>query len=62
MHLIGEHGTAVENVAPKGYVRVQGEMWMAEAADRTPIPAEARIRVRAVRGETLVVTLEGLVD
>lgn len=59
MHLIGEHGTAVESVAPKGYVRVRGEMWMAEAADGTPIPAEARIRVQAVRGNKLVVGLEG---
>lgn len=55
LHLIGERGTAVEDVAPKGYVRVRGEMWMAEAAPGPAIPAGAAIRVQAVRGNALVV-------
>ncbi|HWR50480.1 MAG TPA: NfeD family protein [Bryobacteraceae bacterium] len=61
-HLIGERGTAVEDIAPEGYVRVRGEMWMAEAAAGASIPAEARVRVQAVRGKMLVVALEGPVD
>lgn len=58
MHLIGEYGTAVENVAPKGYVRVRGEMWMAEASPDSTIDSGTPIRVRGVRGKTLIVAAE----
>lgn len=59
LKLIGKRGQAVEDVSPKGYVRVDGELWMAEAApDSEPVPADARVRVQAVRGKTLIVIRE----
>lgn len=54
--LIGQVGVAVEPLAPRGYVRVRGELWLAE-----PTPADVVIRsghpvtVDAVRGTTLLV-------
>jgi membrane protein implicated in regulation of membrane protease activity len=56
VELIGQRGIAVEPVAPSGYVRVRGELWMAEVArGAEPVPADAPIRVQAVRGDTLLV-------
>lgn len=54
--LIGAEGVAQEPLAPSGYIRVGGELWRAEAM-RTdePIPPGGRVRVRAVRGLTLLV-------
>lgn len=54
-HLLGERGVAVEDLAPAGYVRVRGEMWMAEAASGAPLPSGTAVRVAAVRGNTLIV-------
>jgi membrane protein implicated in regulation of membrane protease activity len=58
VELIGQRGTAVEPVAPSGYVRVRGELWKAEVARGAgPVPADAPIRVQAVRGDTLLVMI-----
>ena len=54
--LVGLEGVAVEPLAPRGYVRVRGELWLAE-----PTAADVEIRqghpitVDAVRGTTLLV-------
>ncbi len=61
-HLIGERGTAVQDIAPNGYVRVHGEMWMAEAAPGSKIASGTAIRVEAVRGNTFVVARDDSVD
>ncbi len=59
VQFIGEHGIAVEAVAPAGYVRVRGELWMAEVVrGAAPVPADSRIRVQAVRGDKLIVMAE----
>ena len=54
--LVGLGGVAVEPLAPRGYVRIRGELWLAE-----PTAADVHIRrghpvtVDAVRGTTLLV-------
>lgn len=52
--LVGLEGTTVEALAPRGYVRVRGELWLAERAG-TPIAEGQRVRVEGVRGTTLLV-------
>ena len=54
--LIGLDGVAVEPLRPNGYVRVRGELWLAEASPTTAIIRNGHtVRVDAVRGTTLVV-------
>jgi membrane protein implicated in regulation of membrane protease activity len=54
--LVGEAGTATEDLNPNGYVRVRGELWHAElAAGVAPVRAGSRVRVRSARGLTLTV-------
>ena len=55
--LIGLGGVAVEPLAPRGYVRVRGELWLAEpiAADGE-IPRGRLVTVDGVRGTTLLVS------
>ena len=61
--LVGLGGIAVEPLAPRGYVRVRGELWLAE-----PTAAGVQIRrghpvtVDAVRGTTLLVRAGGAMD
>jgi len=50
--LLGARGRAVERLAPVGYVRVDGELWRAEAAGGE-IAAGADIVVREASGLTL---------
>jgi membrane protein implicated in regulation of membrane protease activity len=50
--LLGARGRAVERLAPRGYVRVQGELWRAETT-AGPIEAGTEIVVRETRGLTL---------
>ena len=54
--LVGLGGIAVEPLAPRGYVRVRGELWLAEptAAD-VEIPQGHPVTIDAVRGTTLLV-------
>jgi membrane protein implicated in regulation of membrane protease activity len=54
--LIGQQGIAQEPIDPAGYVRVAGELWQAEQPRGLPaIARHERVRVRAVRGLTLLV-------
>ena len=58
--MVGLRGTAVEQLAPAGYVRVRGELWRAEAVgDSRPIQAGESVTVRGSRGLTLLVAPEG---
>jgi membrane protein implicated in regulation of membrane protease activity len=57
--MVGLQGTAVEPLAPAGYVRVRGELWRAEAVgDGHPIQAGEAVAVRGNRGLTLLVEAE----
>lgn len=54
--MIGLVGVAVEPLAPRGYVRVRGELWQAEPATRDlKIDSGHAITVHAVRDTTLLV-------
>ena len=54
--LIGLRGVAVEPLAPRGYIRVRGELWRSEAAAGAPaIRPGHPVTVAAVRGTTLLV-------
>ena len=54
--LVGRTGLARERIDPSGYVRIGAELWRAElAAGGAPIDAGASVRVREVRGLTLIV-------
>jgi membrane protein implicated in regulation of membrane protease activity len=58
--LIGRQGVARENLDPKGYVEVGGELWHAEtAANERCIAKGVPVRIRAVSGLTVYVTREG---
>lgn len=49
-------GIATERLDPAGRVQVRGELWRAEAiGDGRPIEKGARVRVREIRGLTLLV-------
>jgi membrane-bound ClpP family serine protease len=50
--LLGARGRAVERLDPSGYVRVDGELWRAEAMDGE-IAAGAQVVVREADGLTL---------
>jgi membrane protein implicated in regulation of membrane protease activity len=54
--LVGTRGVTREALAPRGYVRVGSELWLAEAAHpHEVIAAETLVVVRASRGLTLLV-------
>jgi membrane-bound serine protease (ClpP class) len=54
--LIGARGVAQQELSPRGYVRIRGELWMAEFRrnDRR-IPPGSSVKVLAARGMTLIV-------
>jgi membrane protein implicated in regulation of membrane protease activity len=55
--LIGLVGVAVDPLAPRGYVRVRGELWLAEPSTTDlEIPRGHEVTVDAVRGTTLLVS------
>ena len=55
--LIGEQGTASDELAPTGYIRVRGELWRARFTDdRQRLEAGSLVEVIAIEGTTLVVT------
>lgn len=57
--MIGLAGKARDRLAPEGYVLVRGELWRAEVKDKSePVEAGASIRVRGIRGLTLIVEPE----
>jgi membrane protein implicated in regulation of membrane protease activity len=54
--LVGVRAVTREALAPRGYVRVGGELWLAEPARPLEVIApETPVVVRALRGLTLVV-------
>jgi membrane protein implicated in regulation of membrane protease activity len=57
--LVGSEGVVEQDLAGRGWVRVRGELWQAEAPAGDAIPAGTRVRVCAVRGLTLGVERSG---
>jgi len=54
--MVGARGVTEEQLAPSGYIRVHGELWKAEVmGDGPPIDRGEAVRVRAIRGLTLLV-------
>ncbi len=56
--LIGRTAEVTVGLDPIGRVRVGGESWRAQCADRRHLPVGARVRVTAARGVTLDVSPE----
>jgi membrane protein implicated in regulation of membrane protease activity len=57
--LVGAKGVAYERLAPRGYIRVNGELWKAEAKpDDRPIPQGTVVRIAGAHGLTLIVEAE----
>lgn len=57
--LIGARGIAQEELAPRGFVKVRGELWQAEVpAGGRPIAAGSEVRVEGGKGMTLRVRAE----
>ncbi len=55
--LVGLEGIAIEPLAPRGYVRVRGELWLAEPSTTdAEIPQGHEVTVDDVRGTTLLVS------
>jgi membrane protein implicated in regulation of membrane protease activity len=49
-------GTTVEGLNPSGYIRVRGELWLAEVAEGLPSVGKGeKVEVERVRGLTLIV-------
>lgn len=55
MKLIGLEGETANTLDPKGLVRVNGELWSAQALDDTAIAAGSRIRITGAEGLILFV-------
>jgi membrane-bound ClpP family serine protease len=54
--LVGSEGLTLSRLNPRGFVRVRGEIWQAEAANSAPEILEGtRVRVRDVRGLLVLV-------
>jgi membrane protein implicated in regulation of membrane protease activity len=53
--LVGSRGRAIERLDPRGYVRIEGELWRAHA-DGPPIAAGTEVIVHKTQGLTLHVT------
>ncbi|MCY4660053.1 MAG: NfeD family protein [Acidobacteria bacterium] len=51
--LIGRVGTAAQRLAPRGYVRVRGELWQAETDAGAAVEPEATVEVVGAAGLTL---------
>ena len=54
--MMGARGVALNPLAPRGFVRVRGEIWQAQLSDGTaPVAEGTAIRVRDIRGMLLFV-------
>ena len=54
--MIGLRGIVKDRLAPSGYVEVHGELWRAEVIEgASPVNSGENIRVRGIRGLTLIV-------
>jgi membrane protein implicated in regulation of membrane protease activity len=57
--MVGERAVAKENLSPHGYVQLHGELWQAEVMPgAAPVEKGRKVRVRDVRGLTLLVQLD----
>ncbi len=56
--LIGARGIATEDLSPSGWIRVKGELWQARTAEDVPVRGGTHVRVREVRGMTLLIESE----
>jgi len=57
--IVGAEGVVVEDLAPKGIVMVDGELWTAETMNGNNIPKGVEIVVVDVKGLTLKVKRKG---
>jgi membrane-bound ClpP family serine protease len=55
--MIGEYGIAKEQLAPEGYVQIQGELWRAIKIDKGP-PIEVGQPVKIVKMDGLTLFVE----
>jgi membrane protein implicated in regulation of membrane protease activity len=54
--MVGMRGVATEQLNPRGYIRVRGELWRAELLDsQQSVEAGRMVRIREERGLTLLV-------
>ena len=54
--LVGLEGRARQDIAPRGYVHVRGELWLSELAPGSgPVAAGGRVAVVGARGSLLIV-------
>ena len=53
--LVGRPGTAAERLAPRGYVRVRGELWRAEAEGVSAVEPDTAVEVVDTEGMMLKV-------
>jgi membrane-bound ClpP family serine protease len=53
--IVGDAGVAVTDLNPRGFVRIHGELWQAEAGANTHIAKGCGVCVRDIRGLLLVV-------
>ena len=52
--LLGQHAVAQETLSPRGYVKLRGELWVAElAAKDASVPSGESVIVESVDGLTL---------
>ena len=60
--IIGQRGTALELLAPEGYIRLQGELWKAETVSGCPsIGKGETVKVESARGLKVFVVLDNAV-
>ena len=55
IHVIGETGEVVSDLAPEGTVLVHGELWRARSGDGSPLNAGTRVLVAGVKDHLLMV-------
>ena len=54
--MVGERAIANERLAPTGYVRFYGELWLAKIMEHShPVEKGEAVRVKGIRGLTLLV-------
>ena len=53
--MVGHIGTAAQELAPSGYVRVRGELWRAQTANNESVDRGERVEVTDLDGTTLIV-------